>query len=73
VFGRLLGPGSFDSPERPLVHKQASFPITFNGVMFISTSTITPATYLGSWAHVALIIVGRFMVDQHLFLFEALA
>jgi hypothetical protein len=35
----------FDNPERPLVHKQASLPITFSGVELISTSTIAPTTY----------------------------
>jgi hypothetical protein len=32
MFWRLLGPRSFDSPKRPLAHKQTSFPITFSGV-----------------------------------------
>ncbi len=66
-------PGSFDSPEGPLAHKQASLPITFSGVELISTSTIAPIAYLRSWALVALVIVIRFMVDQCPFLFEALA
>ncbi len=73
VFGHFLGPGSFESPEGPLVHKQASFPITFDGVGLILTSTITLVTYLGSWAFVVLVIVARFMVYQHPFLLEALA
>jgi hypothetical protein len=62
MFGRLLGLGSFDSPERPLAYKQTSLPIPFGGVMFISTSTITPTTYLGGWTLVTLVIVVRFMV-----------
>jgi hypothetical protein len=73
VFRCLLGPGSFNSPKRPLARKQASLPTTFGGVGLISTSTITPAAYLGSWALVVLVIVVRFMVDQHPFLLEALA
>jgi hypothetical protein len=73
VFGRLLGLKYFDSPKRLLAHKQAFFPIIFAGVGFISTFTITPTTYLRSWALVALVIVVRFMVDQHPFLFETLA
>jgi hypothetical protein len=73
MFGCLLGPRSFDSPKGPLVHKQASLPITFGDVMFILTSTITPTTYLGNWALVASIIITIFMVDQHPFLLEALS
>jgi hypothetical protein len=72
VFGRLLGLGSFDSLKGPLVHKQTSFPITFGGVGLISTFTIAPTTYLGYWALVTLVIVVRFMVDQHPFFLEAL-
>jgi hypothetical protein len=63
VFGCLLGPRSFDSFEGPLAHKQASFPITLDGIGFILTTTITPTTYLGSWALVVSIIAPRFMVD----------
>jgi hypothetical protein len=65
MFGCLLGSRSFDSLKRPLVHKEASFPITFNGIEFILTSTIAPIAYLGSWALVTLVIAIRFMVDQH--------
>jgi len=64
MFGCLLGPGSFDSPEKPFACKQVSFPITFGGVKPISTSTIMSPTYFGSGAFVVLIIVVRFMVDQ---------
>jgi hypothetical protein len=73
MFRCLLGPRSFNSPKRPLVHKQASFPITFNGVMFISTFTIAPTTYLGNWTLIVLVMFVRFMVDQLPFLLEALA
>jgi hypothetical protein len=73
VFGHLLGLRSFDNPKGPLVRKQGSFPITLGGIGFISTSTITPTTYLGSWAFVASIIDVRLMVDQRLFLLKALA
>ncbi len=72
VFGHLLGPGSFNSLEGPLVCKQTSLPITFNGIGLILTSTIAPIAYLKSWALVVLVIVVRFMVDQCLFLLEAL-
>jgi hypothetical protein len=54
-------------------HKQASFPITFGGIGLISTVTIAPTTCLRNWVFVALIIAARFMVEQHPFLFEALA
>jgi len=73
MFGHLLGLGSFDSLKGILVHKQTSFLITFGGIELISTSTIAPTTYLGSWAFVTLIIVARLMVDQCPFLLEALA
>ncbi len=73
MFGRLLGPGSFDSLEGPLVGKQASLLITFDGFRLILTSTITLWAYLGSWTLVVLIIVVRFMVDQRPFLLEALS
>jgi hypothetical protein len=67
-----LGPGSFDNPKRLLARKQASFLITFGGVGFILTSTITLASYLGNWALVISVIATSFMVDQRLFLLEAL-
>jgi hypothetical protein len=72
MFGCLLVSGSFDNPKGTLDHKQTSLPITFGGVGLILTFTIAPTTYLGNWALVALIIVVRFMVDQHPFLLEAL-
>jgi hypothetical protein len=36
------------------------------------TSTIAPTTYLRNWAFVILVIVARFMVDQHHFFLKAL-
>ncbi len=72
MFGSLLGPISFDNLEGLLIHKQASFPIIFGGIGFISTSIIAPTTCLGNWAFVASVITARFIVDQHPFLFEAL-
>jgi hypothetical protein len=63
VFGHLLSSGSFN--KGPLARKQASFPITFRGI--ISTS------YLRSWAFVILVIAARFIVDHHPFLLKALA
>jgi hypothetical protein len=72
MFGRLLGPRSFDNPKGLLAHKQASFPITFGGIGHITTSTITPTTYLRSWVLVASIIIARFMVNRHPFLLETL-
>ncbi len=72
MFERLLGLGSFNSPKGPLAHKQACLPITFSGIELISTSTIAPTTYLGNWVFIALVIIVRFMVDQHPFLVEAL-
>ncbi len=72
IFGCLLGPRSFDSLEKPLVRKQTSLPIIFNGIKFISTFNIAPTTYFKSWALVASIIAIKFMVDQHHFLLEVL-
>jgi len=73
MFGHLLEPGSFDSLEGPLAKKQASLLITFNGIEFISTSTIAPTVYLGYWVLVTSVIVVRFMVDQCPFFLEVLA
>ncbi len=73
MFRHLLGPRSFDSLEGPLVHKETSLLITFNGVRLISTSTIAPTSYLGSWTLVALVIATRFMVDQRPFFLKTLA
>ncbi len=48
MFGYLLGSRTFDSSKGPLTHKQASLPITFNGVGLILISIITLTTYLQS-------------------------
>ncbi len=73
VFKCFWSIRSFDNLERPLVHKQASFLITFSGIKLILTSAITPIAYLGNLALVVSIITNRFMVNQHPFIFEALA
>jgi hypothetical protein len=73
MFGPLLGLRSFDIAKGPLVRKQTSFPITFDGVGLILTSIIAPTTYLGNCAFVISTIFARFMVDQCPFLLEALA
>ncbi len=73
LFGCLLGPRSFNSPKGPLARKQFPLPIIFDGIRFISTSTIAPISYLRSWALVTSIISIKFMVDQHPFLLETLA
>ncbi len=72
VFGRFLGLRSFDSLKELFVCKQTSFPITFDGVKFILTSTIAFATYLKSWAFIISVIVVGFMVHQHPVLLKAL-
>ncbi len=72
VFGCLLGPRSFDSLEGPLACKKICLPIIFGNIELILTITIALITYLGNWALVALIIVFRFMIDQHPFLLEML-
>jgi len=73
TFGHLLGLRSFDIPKGPLVCKQTSLPITFDGVKLILTSIIAPTTYLRNWAFVISTIFAMFMVDQCPFLLEALA
>ncbi len=73
MFGHFLNPRSFDSPEGFLTYKHFFFPITFGGIKFIPITTITLITYIGSWAFVVSIIVVKFMVDQHPFLFETFA
>jgi hypothetical protein len=71
MFRCLLGLESFDDPKGPLAHKQASLPITFNGIGLI-LMTIIALAYLRSWALVTTIITVSLMVDQCPFLFEAL-
>jgi hypothetical protein len=73
MFGPLLGLRSFDIAKGPLVRKQTSLLITFDGVGLILTSIIAPTTYLGNRAFVISIIFARFMVDKCPFLLEALA
>jgi hypothetical protein len=67
----FLGQGSFDSLEGPLYHKQTFFLITYNGIEFIRTATITLITYLWNWALVISTKAAKFMIDQHPFLLEA--
>jgi hypothetical protein len=69
MFGHLLGLGSFDSLEGSIVCKQISFPITFGGVELISTSTITPTTYLRSWAQCPFLFEALAQVDNNTFPF----
>jgi hypothetical protein len=72
VFRHLLGLGSFDSPKNILTRKWAFLPITFNGIKFIPSTTITLTIYLRSWALVVSFIAVGFMIDQHPCLFETL-
>lgn len=64
MFGHLLGLDSFDSPKGFLVCEQVFFPITFNGIEFTPTTTITPKPFLWSWTFVVSIIIVRFIVEQ---------
>jgi hypothetical protein len=73
MFGCLLDLKSINNPKGPLTCKQTFLPIAFSGIELIPITTITPTTYLGSWAFVILIIATRFMNDQCPFLLEALA
>jgi hypothetical protein len=72
MFRQLLGLRSFDSLKGFLVCKQVFFLIIFGGIKFILTTTITPTSYLRSWALMASIIVAKFMVDQCPFLLKAI-
>jgi len=72
MFGHLLGLKSFYSLKWPLTCKQAFLLITFGGIKFILTTTITPMAYLGNWALMASVIVVKFMVDQRPFLLKTI-
>ncbi len=71
MFGCLLGLGSFDNLEIPLVHKHAYLPITLGGIELIPTTTINVTILLKNY--ITLIIVVRFMINQRPFLLETLA
>jgi hypothetical protein len=73
MIGRLLDPKSFNSLEIFLAHKQVSLLIVFGGIKYILTIAIALVVYLGRWAFVILIIILKFIVDQHPFLLEPLA
>jgi len=73
VFRRFLGPRSFDSLKGPIINKQVSLPITFDGIGLIPIATIALLAYLWNWAFIASFIATRFMVNQRPFLLETLA
>jgi hypothetical protein len=73
MFRCFWGLGFFDNQEGLLARKQTSFPITLHGIKLISTSIITPITYLGNWNFVVLVIATWIMINPRPFLLEALA
>jgi len=69
MFRPLLGLRSFDIAKGPLVRKQTSFPITFDGVVVILISIIAPTTYLGNRAFVIqLYLLGLWLINVPSFL-----
>ncbi len=72
VFERLLGPGSLECFEAPLVCQHVALPISNGGVVLISLKVIAPITYLRSWALVAPIICSKFLLDFCLFLLKVI-
>lgn len=72
IFERLLGPCLLECLETLLFCQQAIFPIFSGGIGLISLEVITLATYLRSWAIVALVIAFRFLLDSCPFLLEVI-
>jgi hypothetical protein len=72
VFERLLGLGSLEYPEAPLIHRHVIFPISSGGIGLIYIEVIALATYLGSWALTTLVITFRFLLVYCSFLLEAI-
>jgi hypothetical protein len=70
VFEKLLGLGSLECLEAPLVHQQVAFPISSGGIGLISLEVIAQTAYLKSWALVALVTISRFLLNSHMFLLE---
>ncbi len=71
-FERLLGLDFLKCLKAPLVCPQVSLPISNDGIGLISTKTIAPIAYLGSWTLVVLVIASRFLLDLRPFLLEAI-
>jgi hypothetical protein len=72
VVERLLGLGSLEYLEAPLIHRHVVFPISSGGIGLIYLEVIALATYLGSWALITLVITSRFLLDYCSFLLEAI-
>jgi hypothetical protein len=72
IFGRLLKPSSLECLKAPLVHQQASLPISKGGVGFVFVEVITPTTHLGNKGLVAPIITSNFLLDGCPFLLRAI-
>jgi hypothetical protein len=60
-FERFLVQIFLECLEAPLLHWQASFPISKGMIDLVFVKVIALATYLGSWGCVAPIIVSRFL------------
>ncbi len=68
LFGKLLRLGFLECPEVPLVHQQASLPISKSGVSLVSLKVIALVAYLGDWKLVTLIVELKILQDDYPFL-----
>jgi hypothetical protein len=73
VFERLVGLGSLDCFEAPLVCEHVALPISSGGVTLISSKVIVPTAYLRNWALVTPIIVSKFLLDFCMFLLKVIS
>ncbi len=73
ILERLLGLGSLECFDTPLVCQQLVLFISYGVISLISSKVITLATYLGGWALIALVIASKFLLDFRMFLLEAIS
>jgi hypothetical protein len=53
ICGDIMGPGSWESIQRPLTTHQTRLPISFGGICLLFMEDCAPFAFLGSWALVA--------------------
>jgi len=70
IFKKFLGLDSLKCLKAFFVHQHVAFPISSEGIKLIFSKVNVLATYLESWALVALVIVFRFLLNFHPFLLE---
>jgi hypothetical protein len=71
-FWETFGFGLIGMPWGPFSLSTNGFPHFNGGIRLISLEVIAPATYLRSWALVALVITSRFLLNFHPFLLEVI-